>query len=100
MYQFFYIKISSTNHDANLVLLDDPSRVRSQITSGLCPKTLVLCAGFVHRVYLKIPEVVTKENAGKEEKPGGCANDALASAQNSAAGPALQPDTGVCQEVT
>ena len=26
--------------------------VRSQITSGLCPKTLVLCAGFVYRVYL------------------------------------------------
>jgi hypothetical protein len=32
--------------------LDDPSHVRSQITSGLCPKTLVLCAGFVYRVYL------------------------------------------------
>jgi hypothetical protein len=43
MYQFSYIKISSTNQNANLVLLDDPSRVRSQITSVLCPKTLVLC---------------------------------------------------------
>jgi hypothetical protein len=52
-YQFFYVKNSSTNQNANLLLLDDPSRVRSQITSGLCPKTLVLCAGFVYRVYLK-----------------------------------------------
>jgi hypothetical protein len=47
MYQFFYVKISSTNQDANLLMLDGPSRVRSQLTSGLCPKLLVLCAGFV-----------------------------------------------------
>jgi hypothetical protein len=53
MYQFPYVKMSSTNQDANLLLLDDPSRVRSQITSGLCPTTLVLCAGFVYEVYLK-----------------------------------------------
>jgi hypothetical protein len=54
MYEFSCVKISSTNQHANLVLLDDPSRVRSQITSGMCPKfkTLVLCAGFVYRVYL------------------------------------------------
>ena len=59
MSQFFYVKISSINRDANLVLLDDPSRVRSQITSGLCPKTLVLCAGFVYRVYL-LPAVLLR----------------------------------------
>jgi hypothetical protein len=53
MYQFSYVKISSTSQNEILVLLDDPSRVRSQITSGLCPKTLVLCAGFVYLVYLK-----------------------------------------------
>jgi hypothetical protein len=53
MYQFSYVKISSTDQNANVVLLDDPGRVRSQITSGLCPKTLVLCTGFVYRVYLK-----------------------------------------------
>ena len=43
MYQFSYINFSSTNQDTSLVLLDGPSRVRSQITSVLCPKTLVLC---------------------------------------------------------
>jgi hypothetical protein len=55
MYQLFDVKISSTNQNESLLLLDDPSRVkfRSQITSGLCPKTLVSCAGFVYRVYLK-----------------------------------------------
>jgi hypothetical protein len=57
MYQLFYVKFSSANQDANLVVLDDPSRVRSQITSGLCPKTLVLCASFVYRVCL-IPAVL------------------------------------------
>ena len=36
MYQFSYIKIFSTNQDGNLVLLDDPGRVRSQITSVVC----------------------------------------------------------------
>ena len=36
MYQLSYVKISSANQNANLLLLDDPSRVRSQITSGLC----------------------------------------------------------------
>ena len=29
-------KIFSTNHDINSVLLDDPGRVRSQITSVVC----------------------------------------------------------------
>ena len=43
MYQFSYINFSSTNQDTSLVLLDGPSRVRSQITSVLCTKTLVLC---------------------------------------------------------
>ena len=33
MYQFSYIKLAITDQDENLVLLDDPSRVRSQITS-------------------------------------------------------------------
>ena len=32
-YQFCYVKIFSTNQYGNLVLLDDPGRVRSQITS-------------------------------------------------------------------
>ena len=36
LYQFCYIKIFSTNQDGNLVLLDDPGRVRSQITSVVC----------------------------------------------------------------
>jgi hypothetical protein len=33
LYQFCYIKLFSTNQNENLVLLDDPGRVRSQITS-------------------------------------------------------------------
>ena len=36
MYQFSYVKIFSTNHNGNLLLLDDPGRVRSQITSVVC----------------------------------------------------------------
>ena len=36
LYQFCYIKIFSTNQDGNLVLLDDPGRVRNQITSVVC----------------------------------------------------------------
>ena len=36
MYQFCYVKTFSTNHNKNLVLLDDPGRVRSQITSVVC----------------------------------------------------------------
>ena len=36
LYQFCYVKIFSTNPDGNLVLLDDPGRVRSQITSVVC----------------------------------------------------------------
>ena len=32
-YQFCYVKIFSTNQHGNLVLLDDPGRVRSQITN-------------------------------------------------------------------
>ena len=33
LYQFCYVKVYSTNHNENLVLLDDPGRVRSQIAS-------------------------------------------------------------------
>ena len=36
MSQFVYIKIFSTNQNENLLLLDDPGRVRSQITSVVC----------------------------------------------------------------
>ena len=36
LYQFCYVKISSTNQDGNLVLYDDPGRVRSQITNVVC----------------------------------------------------------------
>ena len=36
LYQFCYVKIFSTNQDKNLVLLNDPGRVRSQITSVVC----------------------------------------------------------------
>jgi hypothetical protein len=36
MYQFFYVKLFSTNQNGNLVLLDDYGRVRSQITSVVC----------------------------------------------------------------
>ena len=33
LYQFYYVKVFSTNQNVNLVLSDDPGRVRSQITS-------------------------------------------------------------------
>ena len=33
MYQFSHIKIFSTNQYRNLILLDDPGRIRSQIVS-------------------------------------------------------------------
>jgi hypothetical protein len=33
LYQFCYLKIFSTNQYRNLSLLDDPGRVRSQITN-------------------------------------------------------------------
>ena len=40
LYQFCYVKIctidSSINQNRNLLLLDDPGRVRSQITSVAC----------------------------------------------------------------
>ena len=36
MYQFSYVKNSSTNQNVNLVLLDNPGRVRGQITSVVC----------------------------------------------------------------
>jgi hypothetical protein len=36
LYQFCYVKIFSTNHYRNLVMLDDPGRVRSQIISVVC----------------------------------------------------------------
>ena len=36
LYQFCNVKIFSTNQDEHLVLLDDPGRVRRQITSVVC----------------------------------------------------------------
>ena len=36
LYQFCYVKLFSTNYNENLVLLDDPGRARSQITSVVC----------------------------------------------------------------
>ena len=33
LYQFCYVKIFCTNQSENLLLLDDPSRVRSQIAT-------------------------------------------------------------------
>ena len=36
LYQLCYVKVFSTNHDRNLLLLDYPGRVRSQITSVVC----------------------------------------------------------------
>ena len=36
MYQFCYVKIFSTKQNGNLVLLDNPGRVRSHITSVMC----------------------------------------------------------------
>jgi hypothetical protein len=36
LYQFCYVKLFSTNQKRNLLLLDDPGRVRSHITSVVC----------------------------------------------------------------
>ena len=36
LYQFCYVKIFSTNQGGNLLLLEDPGRVRSQITNVVC----------------------------------------------------------------
>ena len=36
LYKFCLIKIFSTNYNGNLVLLDDPGRVRSQIATVVC----------------------------------------------------------------
>jgi hypothetical protein len=36
LYQFCYVKIFSTNYYRNLVMLDYPGRVRSQIISVVC----------------------------------------------------------------
>ena len=36
LYQFCYVKIFCTNQYGNLLLLDDPGRVRSQKTSVVC----------------------------------------------------------------
>ena len=36
LYQFCYVKVFSINQNENLLLLDDPSRVRSQITGVVC----------------------------------------------------------------
>ena len=36
LYQFCYVKVFSTNQDRNLVMLDDPGRVKNQITSVVC----------------------------------------------------------------
>jgi hypothetical protein len=37
MYQLYYVKIFSTDQNNNLLLLDDPGRVRSQITTVSTP---------------------------------------------------------------
>ena len=36
MYRLSYVKVSSTNQNGNLELLDDPGRVRGHITSVVC----------------------------------------------------------------
>ena len=36
LYQFCYVEVFGTNYNRNLVLLDYPGRVRSQITSVVC----------------------------------------------------------------
>jgi hypothetical protein len=36
LYQFYYVKVFSTKQNGNLLLLDDPGRIRSQITSVVC----------------------------------------------------------------
>jgi hypothetical protein len=36
LYQFCYVKVFSTNHNGNLLLLNYPRRVRSQITRVVC----------------------------------------------------------------
>jgi hypothetical protein len=36
LYQFCYVKVFSTNYNENLLLLNYPGRVRSQITSVVC----------------------------------------------------------------
>ena len=36
LYKYFYVKLFSTKHYVNLLLLDEPGRVRSQIRSILC----------------------------------------------------------------
>jgi hypothetical protein len=36
LYQLCYVKVFSTNQNRNLLLLDDPGRVRSQITNVVC----------------------------------------------------------------
>jgi hypothetical protein len=36
MYELYYIKVSSTSHNENLVLLDDSGRARSHVISVVC----------------------------------------------------------------
>ena len=36
LYQFCYVQIFSANQNENLLLLDDPGRVRSQIINVVC----------------------------------------------------------------
>ena len=36
LYQFCYVKIFSTKYYRSLLMLDDPGRVRNQITSVVC----------------------------------------------------------------
>ena len=62
--QFCYVKIFSTNQHGNLVLLDDPGRVRSQITSVVCQIQrfdfdciLVL----LRKVIIRIPPVLGRK---------------------------------------
>ena len=43
LYQFYYVKIFSTNQYENLVLLDDPGRVRTHISRVRTHITSVVC---------------------------------------------------------
>ena len=52
LYQFYYLKIISNNQNENLFLLDDPSRVKSQITNVV---------GQIHQFDFKCNLVVTQK---------------------------------------
>ena len=61
LYQFYYVNIFSTKQNGNLVLLDDPGRVRSQITNveGQIQRFDFDCILVVSRkVIIRIPPVL------------------------------------------